>query len=270
MKKSIIKVGKLQDSGKSVTKSGKKQTDLKYNASLYFQIGLIICLLGSYLALESKSKVSSKRIIYQEVQIVEDIDYTESNFEVYREPTEKISSMNKIETQVITEVIQVTDNDAISAKNDVVFITTQQNEFVGPARAVLSTNAPDLNIEKPEEPVSILAVQFVPVYPGCESETTNLGRRHCMSEKLGRFVKKQFDADLAPDLGLIGRQKIDVLFKINKQGEVVVLKTRAPRIELEKEARRVISDIPRMQPGKNGDSVVEVLYSLPIIFDIQN
>ena len=91
-----------------------------------------------------------------------------------------------------------------------------------------------------------------------------------MSDKLGKLIKKQFDADLGSDLGLQGRQKIDVLFKINKQGEVVILKTRAPRKELEKEAERVIGKVPTMQPGKNGNNAVDVLYSLPIIFDIQN
>lgn len=270
MKNTMQKINNLLKIKSFVSENGKKDTDLKSNSILYFQIGLIICLLGAYLALESRTEVKSKRLIFQDVQVADEWDYTESNFEVYTEPEPKIEAVGKKETVVITDVIRVTENEAKNAKEDVDFITEQEQQFKGPVKQGVPTSAPELVVEKPEEPVSILAVQFVPVYPGCESETTNLGRRQCLSDKLREHIRKQFDADIGVDLGLNGRQKIDVLFKINKQGEVVILKTRAPRRELEKEAQRVVSKVPTMQPGKNGDSVVEVLYSLPIIFDVQN
>lgn len=270
MKKAIQKIGKTLNIKGFVSGNGKKDTDLKSNSTLYFQIGLIICLLGTYLALESKTEVKSKRLIFQDARMVEEWDYTESNFQVYKEPELEVTSAGRKEPVVISDVITVTDNDAKNAKEDVDFITQEEQQFKGPVTKGVPTSAPELVVEKPEEPVSILAVQFVPVYPGCESETTNLGRRQCMSDKLREHIRKQFDGDIGADLGLNGRQKIDVLFKINKQGEVVILKTRAPRRELEKEAQRVVSKVPTMQPGKNGDSVVEVLYSLPIVFDVQD
>ena len=270
MKKSIEKTNRMLGIKNNVKVSDKKETDLKSNSILYFQIGLIVCLLGAYLALETKTKIKEKRLIFQDVQVVDEWDYVESNFDIYTEPVEEVVNVGKKETVVITDAIEVTDNDAENAREDVEFITEEQNQFKGPVRETLPPSAPALNVEKPEEPVSILAVQYVPIYPGCERETTNLGRRQCMSDKLGALIKKQFDSDLGVELGLSGRQKIDVLFKINKQGEVVVLKTRAPRTELEKEAKRVINKIPTMQPGKNGESAVEVLYTLPIIFNVEN
>ena len=91
-----------------------------------------------------------------------------------------------------------------------------------------------------------------------------------MSEKLAMLVQKRFDKDLASELGLSGRLKIDVQFKIDAFGNVTDIKTRAPRHELEKEAKRVTEKIPQMIPGKQRDKAVSVMYYLPIVFEIKN
>ena len=64
-------------------------------------------------------------------------------------------------------------------------------------------------------------------------------------------------------------QKITVGFKINKLGTVTEIQTRAPRPELEKEAKRVVEQIPKMLPGKQRERPVTVQYVLPIIFNVQ-
>lgn len=267
MKQSNKKQSSMRQNGTNVEISEKHQVNLKSNSVLYFQIGLILCLLGSYFALESSVEKRTSQFVYANTPETEDIEYTFNDYEIYEEPVKEETTVERKETPVITDVVEVTKNETKEAKEDLEILTEKPKVST---KKALSTEAPDLNTEKPTEPVSILAVQFVPVYPGCENETTNVDRRKCMSDKLGKLIKKQFDADLGSDLGLQGRQKIDVLFKINKQGEVVILKTRAPRKELEKEAERVIGKVPTMQPGKNGNNAVDVLYSLPIIFDIQN
>ena len=76
--------------------------------------------------------------------------------------------------------------------------------------------------------------------------------------------------DIANQLGLTGSLKIDVMFKINKSGIVSIIKTRAPHIKLDNEARRVVNKIPKMTPGMQSKEKVEVLYNLPIRFNIQN
>lgn len=267
MKQSNKKQSSMRQNGTNVEISEKHQVNLKSNSVLYFQIGLILCLLGSYFALESSVEKRTSQFVYANTPETEDIEYTFNDYEIYEEPIKEETIVERKETPVITDVVEVIKDETKEAKEDLEILTEKPKVST---KKELSTEAPDLNPEKPTEPISILAVQFVPVYPGCENETTNVDRRKCMSDKLGKLIKKQFDADLGSDLGLQGRQKIDVLFKINKQGEVVILKTRAPRKELEKEAERVIGKVPTMQPGKNGNNAVDVLYSLPIIFDIQN
>ena len=58
-------------------------------------------------------------------------------------------------------------------------------------------------------------------------------------------------------------------FKIDKLGNVTEIQARAPRHELEREAKRVANQIPQMTPGKQRDKPVTVQYNLPIVFKVQ-
>jgi BlaR1 peptidase M56/Gram-negative bacterial TonB protein C-terminal len=112
-------------------------------------------------------------------------------------------------------------------------------------------------------------VENAPVYPGCENLLTNKETKKCTSNGIDKFVQKNFNTDLAGDLGLIGRQRINVIFKIDAEGNITGIRSRAPHPRLEEEAIRVISTLPKMRPGKqNGENVI-VPYSLPIIFQVQ-
>ena len=106
----------------------------------------------------------------------------------------------------------------------------------------------------------------IPVYPGCKG--SELKKRKCMSERIAKFVERKFNTDIAADLGLTGRQRISVIFKIDTLGNITGVRARAPHRRLEKEAVRVIKLLPKMKPGiKNGKPVI-VPYSLPMIFQV--
>ena len=49
-----------------------------------------------------------------------------------------------------------------------------------------------------------------------------------MFDKIAKFVQRKFNTDLAGDLGLTGRQRISVIFKIDKSGNVTGVRARAP------------------------------------------
>ena len=129
----------------------------------------------------------------------------------------------------------------------------------------------DIEVEEVEEEVEVpfAVIENVPVFPGCE-RGNNQKKRKCMSEKIAKFVQRKFNTDLAGDLGLTGRQRISVIFKIDKSGNITGVRARAPHPRLEKEAKRVISLLPKMQPGKQKGKAVIVTYSLPIIFQVQD
>lgn len=112
-------------------------------------------------------------------------------------------------------------------------------------------------------------IDQVPLYPGCENLSTNEERKNCMSDNITKLVTKNFNSEMANGLGLQGRQRISIMFKIDTEGNVIEIRSRAPVKELEEEAKRVIGLIPQMQPGQQGGKAVGVLYSLPIVFQVK-
>lgn len=116
--------------------------------------------------------------------------------------------------------------------------------------------------------VPFSVVEEVPRFAICDELTTNEERKECMTHNLQRFVAENFDTKLASNLNLKGRIKIYVTFKISTMGEVTDIVARAPHTELEDEAKRVIESLPKFIPGKQKGKAVAVLFSLPIMFQV--
>ena len=130
----------------------------------------------------------------------------------------------------------------------------------------------DVEVEEVEEilEVPFAVIENVPVFPGCENKKGNDAKKKCMSDKIAKFVNKKFNTDLASDLGLSGRQRISVGFKVDRSGNVTNIYARAPHPGLEKEAKRVIGLLPKMKPGMQRGKAVTVPYGLPIVFQVQD
>jgi len=121
-----------------------------------------------------------------------------------------------------------------------------------------------------ETVVPFSKVENVPEYPGCE-RGSNTEKTKCMSNRISNFVLSNYNTDFAGGLGLpTGQQKIDVIFKIDKNGDIKDIRTRGPHPSLEEEAIRVINKLPRMKPGRHQGETVTVGYSLPIMFTISD
>lgn len=108
--------------------------------------------------------------------------------------------------------------------------------------------------------------ESVPVYPGCENLIGNILRKKCMSQKIALFVNRNFDTNTAHNLGLEGKQRIYILFKVDTKGKVKDIRARTSHPVLEKEAIAVIKRLPKMKPGFQRSKAVTVPYALPIIF----
>lgn len=131
------------------------------------------------------------------------------------------------------------------------------------------TNLLEIENKLETQEVPFAVIENAPIYPGCETLLTNAERSKCMADSINKNIQKNFNTDLAGDLGLIGRQRINVIFKIDKNGNVTGIRSRAVHPRLEEEAMRVIRLLPKMIPGKHKGEAVIVPYSLPIIFQIQ-
>ena len=226
------------------------------NSSLYFAIGLAVMLFITNYAINYKTYDKSA------------IDIGQLNLD--EELEEEIPITEQIQTPpppppppAAPEVIEIVDDEE-EVEETVIESTEvdQETEIV---------EVEEVEVEEVEEDIDVpfSVIENVPIFPGCESGN-NSAKRDCMSQKISQFVNKKFNTDLAGDLGLTGRQRINVIFKIDKTGSVVGIRARAPHPGLEKEAVRVIGLLPKMKPGKQRGKPVNVPYSLPIIFQVQD
>lgn len=120
-----------------------------------------------------------------------------------------------------------------------------------------------------EEDVAFVVIEDVPIYPGCKGTKDEL--RSCFSEKISKFVLRNFNSEIATDLGLQSGsiQRIFVVFKIDVNGKITNIKARAPHKKLQEEAIKVVGSLPVMTPGKQRGRPVTVSYGLPIVFKIE-
>lgn len=131
----------------------------------------------------------------------------------------------------------------------------------------------DIVVAKTEDPIDtvpFILIENVPVFPRCENLSNNTERKDCMSEKITKFINKEFDSNLRSQLGLSGINRINVIFKIDNKENIIDAQSRSPHPKLEEEALRVIKSLPKMQPGKQRGNPVIVSYSIPIVLKVQN
>lgn len=128
----------------------------------------------------------------------------------------------------------------------------------------------ELNDDSIEVPFSI--IERVPVYEGCNERFNNSELKKCMSDKINKHISKRFNTDITKNLNLPeGPVRISVIFKIDKAGKVVGVKSRTQHPKLEEEAIRVIKLIPQLtKPGYQKGKPVIVPYALPIVFHVIN
>ena len=136
----------------------------------------------------------------------------------------------------------------------------------------MNINKDIVDVEEEEaviEDVAFVVIEDVPIYPGCTGNKEEL--RSCFAEKISKFVLKNFNSEIATDLGLQtgSIQKIFVMFKIDTNGKITSIKARAPHKKLQEEAIRVVGSLPIMTPGKQRGRAVTVSYGLPIVFKIE-
>lgn len=103
-----------------------------------------------------------------------------------------------------------------------------------------------------------------PIFPGCESDDD---KRGCFHESLREHIRKNFNyPEEAKKAGVQGR--VNVMFTINEDGNIVNIRKRGPHKLLEDEAVRIIKLIPQLKPGIHKGKNVNVPFSIPITFKI--
>ena len=228
------------------------KANVSRNGSIYFAVGLVLMLFVTYQTINYKSYDKSNVDI--------------GSLDLEKEIEEEIPIIDLVKPPPPPAVV-IDDIKAIEDEEEVEENVIKSTEISQEDEIEIEDIIVDELIEDDEIIISV--VENVPEYPGCE-KGSNTEKRKCMSAKIAKFVQRKFNTDLAGDLGLSGRQRINVIFKIDKSGNVTGVRSRAPHPRLEKEAARVINLLPKMKPGRQRGKAVIVPYSLPITFQVQD
>lgn len=127
----------------------------------------------------------------------------------------------------------------------------------------------DVEIEEEYDDVDVpfAVIEDVPIFPGCE-KVKKSKRRDCFQEQMNKHIRKNFRySEIAQEMGIQGR--VYVNFVIGKDGNISNIRMRGPDKNLENEANRIISKLPKMTPGKQRGKAVRVPFSIPITFKLQ-
>ncbi|WP_372917833.1 energy transducer TonB [Salegentibacter sp.] len=233
------------------------KADLTRRSVLFLQLGLILVLFVTWQAIEwktyDKDAIDTGQLDLDDLDD-EEIPITEMQNTPPPPPPPPPAP----------EVIEVVEDEEEVEEDEIESTETDMDEIVEVEEVV---EAPE---EEVVEDVPFAVIENVPIYPGCENMKNNEERKQCMSQKIQQHVNREFNKDLGSELGLSGVNRVIVQFKIDEKGDIVDVMSRAPHPRLEREAARVINKLPKMQPGKQRGKAVGVMYSLPIVFQVQD
>ena len=230
------------------------KVDLTKNSSLYFAIGLAAVLFISWQVIEWKTYDKS--------------GYGYEALNVEDEDDEEVPITEQLKTPPppppppppAPEVIEIVEDEEEVEETVIESTETDQEEIV---------EIEDIEVEDDFEDVDVpfAVIEDVPIYPGCE-RVAKSERRNCFQDKINKHIRKNFRyPEIAQEMGIQGR--VYVNFIIAKDGSITNVRMRGPDKNLEKEAARIISRLPKMTPGKQRGRPVRVPFSIPITFLLQ-
>ncbi|MBU2526177.1 MAG: energy transducer TonB [Bacteroidetes bacterium] len=234
------------------------KADMSRYSGLFFQIGLVVMLGVTYIGMEWKSTESSDLsldTITMDKSFEEEIPVVNLNVPPPPPPPPMAAA---------PEVLQVVD-DQIDIEETVLQSTeTNQNQVL----EIVKFEAVEAEEEEEDVIVPFAIIEQAPIFPGCENVPKDQ-QRECFQTKMDEHVRNNFSyPQVALELGIQGR--VYIVFDIDKEGRITNIKMRAPDKNLENEARRIVSKLPKMLPGKQRGKPVKVSFSLPINFVIHN
>jgi len=253
-------------------RADKKSVNVKANTFLNFLLGVAAAILVAFVIIELQTPIREHSFAMSS----KDDIAIEVNMDKYRiekpAPKEQPSKPKKVTP---SEPIKKVDPN----KQPVIIDDEQPDPVQDPQPAAPveeptdgkpTSDQPTKNT-KPASPdnYNMLSVSEVPLFPGCSAGLDSEERISCLNEKMQRYIQRKFDLSLANATEGKDLVTITVVFTIGIDGRPKDIQVRAPNAVLEKEARRLISGLPEMKPGKYNGAAVNTTYALPIRFKIQ-
>lgn len=246
----------------------KKQVSIAWNSRIIFQIGIIVSCLIVFFIMQASFETSTPVYAESPSFSLEEPPMITYVLDVEKPEPVVAPAKSPVKPRIIPK--QVKSTDFVVKPNSTVEVETPTLPTDDPfVESVPEPIAPEPTTPEPSGPSSILNVEFVPVYPGCEGFGSNAEKIECLSSQINSFIQRNFRKELLANLERDQTQKIYVQFKIDSQGYIADVRANATSEILKKEAMRVVENLPKMKPGRQGNKNVDVLYTVPITFRIQ-
>jgi len=231
-----------------------KKADLNNYTTSFMLIGLIVSLFATLKLVNMKTL--SAPIDLDDIRVCKTAIDTDKVIKI-----EEVKPLpHKVKPKIIAK-LDIVKNDTKKVESEL--LPTDPDIDLSQKIDTIQT----VDIEEPDVEFPWTLVEQAPGFPGCKGNKAQM--KKCLNEKISRFINRNFNADIAQDLGLSGeRVRILTQFTIDRDGHIIRIKTRSKYKDLEKEARRVIQKLPRMIPGKQRNRPVRVTYTLPIVFNV--
>jgi protein TonB len=229
--------------------------DLEKKKSLFFEIGLAIALLLVLIAFKWRVPINETLEIINPQELTE----LEQIVPITRQEPErpKVKPPVKIRLQ---DIITIVDND----EEDNPDLEIVDNEITQDSEIEIRPTEVTYETEEVNEAAIFVVVEEMPIFRPdiCKSMIEG-------NIELNRYIQKSIRYPvIAQENGIMGR--VFVRFIVGKNGEVKNIEIlRGIDPYLDKEAIRVIKNLPAFSPGRQRGVPVQVTYSTAINFVLQ-
>lgn len=233
------------------------KADLAKQSGLFFAIGFAaisgFTLWGFEAKMQNKDNLSYQYAVNNKAVIEEEPVAIEL-------PTPEIPQQAP-PPPVLTQEIEVVESD--KPVEEVLIGSTDPSDPTPP-----KLDIPVVEDENPEIVVPFAVIEDKPLFQECKNVPRS-EQMSCFKEHLDKHVKNNFRyPQAALDMGIEGR--VNVSFRINTDGTISILGVRGTDRILEDEAKRIISSIPKLIPGKQRDKPTAVTFAYPINFKLSH
>lgn len=233
-----------------IKKSAK--ADLERGKGLSLLLGLLVALSVVFVGLEWRSAVAQAQTTDRgfNAQEIEDVMNIEDQ-QKPEEPEPEPQQAQQVEIQ-LPDDIKVVSNDKEVIKPTI--ISVDQDKPLPPPNIPLGTK--NVQADEDVDQTVFEIVEENPEFPGG-------------NEALAAYLRKNLVyPESAVDNGVQGR--VTVGFIVERDGSVASVEIRkSVDPALDKEALRVVKNMPRWKPGKQQGKAVRTRFSVPVVFRLQ-
>jgi protein TonB len=219
------------------------KADLESKKTVFMQIGLVVVLSLVFIAFEWTSTETN---VNEGLKIVEE-EVEEEIIPITRQ--EEVKPPPPPPPPKVTDVLNIVEDD-VELDEELIIEDTEATEDTEVDFSDIQTE------EEVEESPVFFIVEDMPEFPGGEA---------ALHKYLATSVEYPV---IAQENGIQGR--VYVKFVINTDGSVTDVQiARGVDPSLDKEALRVVKNMPKWKPGKQRGKAVRVSYTVPINFVLQ-